>query len=85
MNIPPGKDGVLGQEKGSGLCVKKFLMGIFLAVTGNVKIISPNKDPPPPPSEARGLLMSIGKPMEVELTWILFKGLKHFRLLILGF
>ena len=29
--------------------------------------------------------MSIAKPMEVELTWILFKGLKHFKQLILGF
>ena len=29
--------------------------------------------------------MSIAKPMEVELTWILLKGLKHFKLLIVGF
>ena len=39
----------------------------------------------PPLSEVRGLAMSIAKPMEVELTWILFKGLKHFKLLILSF
>ena len=29
--------------------------------------------------------MSIAKPKEVELTWILLKGLKYFKLLILGF
>ena len=34
--------------------------------------MSPNNNPP---SEARGLSMSIAKPMEVELTWILFKEL----------
>ena len=31
------------------------------------------------------IIMSIAKPMKVELTWILFKELKHFKLLILGF
>ena len=29
--------------------------------------------------------MSLAKPIEGKLTWILFKGLKHFKLLILGF
>ena len=33
-------------------------------------------------SEARGLSMSISKPKEVELSWILLKGLNHFKLLI---
>ena len=29
--------------------------------------------------------MSIAKPMEVLLTWIIIKGLKNFKLLIIGF
>ena len=29
--------------------------------------------------------MSMEKHMKVELTWIMLKGLKHFKLLILGF
>ena len=33
-------------------------------------------------SEARGLSMSISKPKEVELSWILLKGRNHFKLLI---
>ena len=44
----------------------------------HAKIISPNKN-------IVNISMSIAKPMEVELTWILFKGLKHFKLLVLGF
>ena len=52
-----------------------FNESIVLAACQN---ISPNKNPP-------GKAMSIAKPMEMELTWILLKGLKNFKLLILGF
>ena len=48
----------------------------------HTKINSPNNTPL---SKARGLSMSINMPKEVELTWILFKGLKHLKLVVLGF
>ena len=69
-----GKEAVNGNI--SGYWVWKHLMSQLC--WQHAKIISPNKNP-------RVLSMSIAKPMEVELTWILFKGLKHFKLLILGF
>ena len=49
----------------SGYWVWKHLMNQLC--WQHAKIISPNK-------------MSIAKPMKVELTWILFIGLKHFEL-----
>ena len=72
-----GRGGVLGQGKGSSSGGKKAVYGI-LVVTWygsqlcwqHAKIIFLR--------ETRGLSMSIAKPMEVELIWILFKGLKHF-------
>ena len=49
------------------------------------KVAVKNKFSVPPRSKARGLSMSICKPKEVELTWILFKGLKYLKLIVLGF
>ena len=77
-----GKEVVNGNISGYWVwkrLMSQFVLAKYLCLA---KIISPNKNPP---SKARGLSMSIAKPMKVELTWILFKGLKHFKLLILGF
>ena len=69
------RGGVLGQGNG-----QQFMGKVAVNGYGSDKLVNCVGN-----SEARGLSMSISKPKEVELTCILFKGLNHIKLLIVGF
>ena len=66
------RGGVLGQGNG-----QRFMGKVAVHGYGSVLIVNCVGN-----SEARGLSMSISKPKEVELSWILLIGLNHFKLLI---